>query len=202
MMEFHSTSEQMQTLYKILKNRLVMLPSILKKNLISLTSRKYRVTSLLQVNIGSMSVKIRGPEQEYKLPDGQIISINDVRFKSAEILFTPDYCQGENNGLSDLLYESVMTIANAELQDLMFNNVVLSGGNTLFPGFEQRLKADLRKWNEIDIKIIAPKQRLYSVYIGGSILASLVSFQDQWTSKKKYEEEGSIMCLMNLPQEY
>ena len=139
-------------------------------------------------------------EQEYKLPDGQVISIGDIRFKGTEIMFNPEYFNGEIHGLSELLYESIMKIQDKQLIKIMYSTIVLSGGNTMFDGFEDRLKADLKKWNEIDIKVIAPKERVYSVWIGGSILASLDSFQDQWMTRQKYEEEGALMCLMNLPQ--
>ncbi|PIO66849.1 hypothetical protein TELCIR_11422 [Teladorsagia circumcincta] len=40
------------------------------------------------------------------------------------------------------------------------------------------------------IKIIAPPERKYSVWIGGSILASLSTFQQLWISKQEYDESG------------
>ena len=137
--------------------------------------------------------KSEGYEQEYKLPDGQIISINDVRFKSVEILFTPDYCQGGNNGLSDLLYESIMTIADEELQKVMFNNVVLSGGSSMFPGLQERMTKELTTIAPASMKIniVAPPERKYSVWIGGSILASLTSFQEMWIFREEYDEAGA-----------
>lgn len=42
----------------------------------------------------------------------------------------------------------------------------------------------------IKIKIIAPPERKYSVWIGGSILASLSTFQQMWISKIEYDESG------------
>merc|ERR1712168_26190 len=40
------------------------------------------------------------------------------------------------------------------------------------------------------IKIIAPPERKYSVWIGGSILASLSTFQEMWISKQEFDEAG------------
>merc|ERR1711962_679095 len=40
----------------------------------------------------------------------------------------------------------------------------------------------------IKIKIIAPPERKYSVWIGGSILASLSTFQQMWITKQEYDE--------------
>jgi hypothetical protein len=40
------------------------------------------------------------------------------------------------------------------------------------------------------VKIVAPPERKYSVWIGGSILASLSTFQNLWCSKQEYDEAG------------
>ncbi len=40
------------------------------------------------------------------------------------------------------------------------------------------------------LQMIAPPERKYSVWIGGSILASLSTFQQMWISKDEYEEAG------------
>ena len=40
------------------------------------------------------------------------------------------------------------------------------------------------------VKIVAPPERKYSVWIGGSILASLSTFQQMWISKQEYDESG------------
>ncbi len=40
------------------------------------------------------------------------------------------------------------------------------------------------------VKVIAPPERKYSVWIGGSILASLSTFQQMWISKEEYDEAG------------
>ncbi|KAG0326605.1 PHD finger protein 10 [Dissophora globulifera] len=43
------------------------------------------------------------------------------------------------------------------------------------------------------IKIVAPPERKYSVWIGGSILASLSTFQQMWISKMEYDESAFWM---------
>jgi actin-related protein len=40
------------------------------------------------------------------------------------------------------------------------------------------------------IKVVAPPERKYSAWIGGSILASLSTFPDIWISKAEYDESG------------
>jgi actin-related protein len=43
------------------------------------------------------------------------------------------------------------------------------------------------------VRIIAPPERKYSVWIGGSILASLSTFQQMWISKQEYDESGATI---------
>jgi len=69
---------------------------------------------------------------------------------------------------------------------------VLSGGSTMFPGIADRMNKELTALapSTMKIKIIAPPARKYSVWIGGSILASLSPFQQMWISKEEYEGSG------------
>lgn len=43
------------------------------------------------------------------------------------------------------------------------------------------------------VKIIAPPERKYSVWLGGSIVASLPTFQQMWITKEEYDENGSAI---------
>ncbi|KAH3714150.1 actin, alpha skeletal muscle [Pelomyxa schiedti] len=48
------------------------------------------------------------------------------------------------------------------------------------------------------IHIIAPPERKYSVWIGGSILASLSTFKPLWISKEEYNESGPAISHHKL----
>jgi actin beta/gamma 1 len=74
----------------------------------------------------------------------------------------------------------------------LYGNVVLSGGTTMFPGIGDRMQKELTSLSpsSIKVKIVAPPERKYSVWIGGSILASLSTFQNLWCSKQEYDESG------------
>ena len=68
----------------------------------------------------------------------------------------------------------------------------LSGGTTMFSGIADRMQKEITALapSTMKIKIIAPPERKYSVWIGGSILASLSTFQQMWISKQEYDESG------------
>uniref|UniRef100_A0A8C8IBP0 Actin alpha 1, skeletal muscle n=1 Tax=Oncorhynchus tshawytscha TaxID=74940 RepID=A0A8C8IBP0_ONCTS len=76
-------------------------------------------------------------------------------------------------------------------KDLYANNV-LSGGTTMYPGIADRMQKEITALapSTMKIKIIAPPERKYSVWIGGSILASLSTFQAMWITKQEYDEAG------------
>lgn len=74
----------------------------------------------------------------------------------------------------------------------LYGNIVLSGGSTCFNGIAERLSKEIVKLapTTMRIKVLAPPERKYSVWIGGSILASLSTFQQMWISKAEYDESG------------
>uniref|UniRef100_A0A8C9DJI7 Actin alpha 1, skeletal muscle n=1 Tax=Prolemur simus TaxID=1328070 RepID=A0A8C9DJI7_PROSS len=76
-------------------------------------------------------------------------------------------------------------------KDLYANNV-MSGGTTMYPGIADRMQKEITALapSTMKIKIIAPPERKYSVWIGGSILASLSTFQQMWITKQEYDEAG------------
>ena len=94
----------------------------------------------------------------------------------------------------------------------LYGNIVLSGGTTMYPGIADRMQKELTLLSPASmkasvlpvshirtclftcpcqqVKIVAPPERKYSVWIGGSILASLSTFQNLWCSKQEYDESG------------
>ncbi|XP_066149918.1 beta-centractin [Euwallacea fornicatus] len=127
----------------------------------------------------------------YTLPDGSVIKIGQSRFRAPEILFKPDLIGEECDGLHEVLLYSIQK-SDLDLRKVLFKNIVLSGGSTLFKGFGDRLLYEIKKMSpkETQIKISAPQERLFSTWIGGSILAALDTFRKMWVSKREFDEEG------------
>jgi len=74
----------------------------------------------------------------------------------------------------------------------LYANIVMSGGTTMFGGIAERLNKEVVALapSSMKIKVIAPPERKYSVWIGGSILSSLSTFQTMWITKAEYDESG------------
>jgi len=130
-------------------------------------------------------------EKSYELPDGQVITIGNERFRAPESLFQPSFLGMEIAGIHETTYTSIMKCDIDIRKDLYANNV-LSGGTTMYPGIADRMQKEITALapSTMKIKIIAPPERKYSVWIGGSILASLSTFQSMWITKAEYDESG------------
>ncbi|XP_075989574.1 actin-related protein 1 [Anticarsia gemmatalis] len=128
---------------------------------------------------------------QYTLPDGTQLEIGPARFRAPEVLFRPDLIGEECEGLHEVLMFAIQK-SDMDLRKVLYQNIVLSGGSTLFRGFGDRLLAEIRRLapKDMKIRISAPQERLYSTWIGGSILASLDTFRKMWVSKREYDEEG------------
>jgi len=130
-------------------------------------------------------------EQNYELPDGQVITIGAERFRAPEVLFKPNFIGLEQEGIHKLAFQSIMK-CDVDIRKDLYNNVVMSGGTTMFNGIPERMQKEIKALapDSMTIKIIAPPERKYSVWIGGSILSSLSTFEEMWISKAEYDEAG------------
>ena len=130
-------------------------------------------------------------EKTYELPDGNIITLGNERFRCPEVLFQPSFIGKEANGIHDTTFESIMK-CDVDIRRDLFQNVVLSGGTTMFAGIGERMTRELTALapSTVKIKVVAPPERKYSVWIGGSILSSLSTFQQMWITKEEYDEAG------------
>ena len=117
-------------------------------------------------------------EKEYEMPDGQTITVGSERFRCPEVLFNPALLGMEARGIHEITYKCIMSCDVDSRKDL-YGNIVLSGGTTMFPGMGSRMTKEVTKLapDTMKIKVVTPVERKYSVWIGGSILASLSTFE-------------------------
>ena len=118
-------------------------------------------------------------DKEYQLPDGRKVVMGFEAFKCPELLFQPsslgDY---DFEGVHKFTFESIMKCDVDVRKDLYFN-IILAGGSTMFQKMGERMKKEIHALapSNMKINVHAPPERKFSVWIGGSILASLSTFQ-------------------------
>ncbi|XP_073292541.1 actin-2-like [Primulina huaijiensis] len=133
-------------------------------------------------------------EKSYELPDGQVITVGAERFRCPEVLFQPSLIGMEASGIHKTTYDSIIK-SDIDIRKDLYGNIVLSGGSTMFPGIMDRMSKEINALApaSMKIRVVAPPERKYSVWIGGSILASLSTFQKMWITKDEYDESGAAI---------
>ncbi|KAH8235482.1 hypothetical protein KR032_001275, partial [Drosophila birchii] len=130
-------------------------------------------------------------EKTFELPDQKVITIGSERFRCPECLFQPSHLGMEACGIHELTYNSIMK-CDVDIRKDLYGNIVLSGGSTMFPGIVNRMQKEITTLapSAVKLKVIAPPERKYSVWIGGSILGSMDTFRQMWITKEEYDEVG------------
>ncbi|KAL5134420.1 Actin-related protein 4 [Glycine soja] len=155
------------------------------------------------------------PMTSYELPDGQTIEIGADRFKIPDVLFNPSLVQSipgtesfaeiapSVRGLPQMVIESINK-CDVDIRRELFSSILLAGGTASMQQLKERLEKDLLEESPqaARVKVLASgnaTERRFSVWIGGSILASLGSFQQMWFSKSEYEEHGASYIQRKCP---
>ncbi|GJN09341.1 hypothetical protein PR202_ga27341 [Eleusine coracana subsp. coracana] len=154
------------------------------------------------------------PTTSYELPDGQTIEVGADRFKIPDILFNPSLSQTipgidgfadsiSVRGLPRMVIDSINR-CDVDIRKELFSNILLSGGSSSILQLKERLEKEVLEESPqaARVKVMASGnsvERRFSVWIGGSILASLGSFQQMWFSKAEYEEHGVSYIQRKCP---
>ncbi|XP_003230626.2 actin-like protein 9 [Anolis carolinensis] len=129
---------------------------------------------------------------DYHLPDGQVINLGKERFQCPELLFHPPQTPGLSQvGIHGMALRSLRKVPEEVKKD-MYENILLCGGSSLFEGLEKRFTHDVMTGvtTNTKVKVAAIPLRQYSVWTGGSVLASLKNFQSCWVKREQYNEHG------------
>ncbi|KAJ6244518.1 actin-7-related [Anaeramoeba flamelloides] len=132
-------------------------------------------------------------EKRYELPDGQRLQMGNECFRAPELLFKPSFFSYlTQKGIHELINESIMK-CDKDIRKILYKNIAISGGSSMFPGFIKRLKKEIKKLAPRKMKVnIIPTahERINLPWVGGSIFASLSNFNDLLISNEEYQEMG------------
>ncbi|CAE7723248.1 ACT1, partial [Symbiodinium pilosum] len=142
----------------------------------------------------SEEMKVRCQEfkdRPFELPDGSVVMVGPERFRCPEMLFQPSLFGKDEIGIQRLLYQAIRS-CNLNIRGDLAGNVVLAGGSSLFDGMPERIRVELEALVEgrVIVKVTAEPMRKYCTWMGGSLLASLGTFQHMWIAREEYDDEG------------
>ncbi|XP_065844421.1 actin-like protein 6A [Oscarella lobularis] len=146
----------------------------------------------------------------YHFPNGYNSSFGVERFKPTEALFNATNVNLKGVHGTGLLGIPQVASTSAGMCDIdirpgIYGGVILTGGNTLLNGFTDRLTRELTMRTPPTIKAMkvvsnnTSVERRFSSWIGGSVLASLGTFQQMWISQREYEEHGKTCVERKCP---
>ncbi|KAK3103473.1 hypothetical protein FSP39_019490 [Pinctada imbricata] len=124
------------------------------------------------------------PTVHYEFPNGYNQDFGAERFKITEGLFDPSIIKDIPSGNTMLSAGHVVTtsvgMCDIDIRPGLYSSVIVVGGNSLINGFTERVNRDLSAKTppSMRLKILSATgsaERRFSSWIGGSILASLVS---------------------------
>lgn len=142
--------------------------------------------------------------ESYELPDGRLIKAGSERYLAPECLFQPSLVDVEQDGMGELLFNTIQS-ADVDIRSSLYKAIVLSGGSSMYPGLPSRLEKELKQlWltrvlnndasrlSKFKVRIEDPPRRKQMVFIGGAVLANIMADKDHmWISKQEWEEYGA-----------
>ncbi|GIX95916.1 actin-like protein 6B [Caerostris darwini] len=146
------------------------------------------------------------PTVHHEFPNGYNQDFGAERFQIPEALFDPTNIKGITGttiGAAQVVTTSV-GMCDIDVRPSLYGGVILTGGNTLIQGFTERLNRDLSAKTppSMRLKVISANngaERRFGSWIGGSILASLGTFQQMWITKQEYDEGGKTQVERKCP---
>ena len=173
--------------------------SSVQKNLVRVLKEQACFTSLdFEADITQNDRFIK----EYALPDSSTVKIGSERFLIPELMFQPSLNNIECDSIVKGIINSI-ELCDIDLRRDLYQNIFLTGGSSMFPFFEIRLKQELEKElarsgkMATNVRIIAPKERVFSNWVGGSVLSMIPEFQTNWMTRKRFYDEGLSDEMLN-----
>jgi actin-related protein 3 len=136
------------------------------------------------------------------------------RFLGPEVFFNPEIYSGDYlTPLPDMV-DRVIQTCPIDTRRPLYQNIVLSGGSTMYKDLNKRLQRDIKRVVDTrqkrseelsgkkygappEVNVISHPQQRFAVWFGGSMLAATPEFYSVCHTKKRYDEEGPSICRYN-----
>jgi len=141
------------------------------------------------------------------------VDVGYERFLGPEIFFHPEFSNPNFTQPISEVVDDVIQNCPIDVRRGLYKNIVLSGGSSMFRGFDKKLVRDIRrtvdgrlkiiesitgsKPTPIECQVVSHSMQRYAVWFGGSMLASSDEFYSVCHTKEQYEEYGPSICRVN-----
>lgn len=136
----------------------------------------------------------------YTLPDENNISLTDELFEAPEIIFNPHLNNKNCLDLPRTILRAIQ-LCEPEYRNELYSRIILAGGTSRLRGLVEKLKVQLQNLSLPSVKTIISTAQTkddgrgnfgseYTDWVGGSIVATLSTFQQMWVTRDEYNEAG------------
>ncbi|RIA82976.1 actin family [Glomus cerebriforme] len=135
----------------------------------------------------------------YDQSDEQVLYMNNERLSVPEILFNPMDVGMNQAGIPEVIVESI-NATHSDLHGLLYGNIILVGGNSLFSGYKKRIEKDLRYLapTEFEIRVGMSENPITYAWQGGAKFANSAEFNEKLVSRAEFNEYGHNICLQRF----
>jgi len=123
------------------------------------------------------------------LPTGESVNVTSELLAIPEPLFNPGLLGFESDGIAGLVFKSIKKDGDTRLRSSWCESIALSGGSSLFPNLDKRLRDELQKVVDYKVQVFPTIDR-YSAWNGAAMLTSLDTFESRWITLPEYDEHG------------
>ncbi|XP_071791949.1 actin-related protein 6-like [Asterias amurensis] len=125
----------------------------------------------------------------------QTVRMNNERFAVPEILFHPSDISIQEQGLSEAIVH-VINNCPADMRPHLFKNILLTGGNAMFPGYKERVESDVRSMApaQYEVSVTKPDHPITDAWEGGKLLSKSKNFSKLMVTREEYNEHGHSVC--------
>lgn len=141
--------------------------------------------------------RMRRGLQPLQGPREDLLPLGNERFAVPELLFNPTDIGIKEVGLPAAIMESLSIFPEA-LKVEMLANITVVGGNSLIPGFIERLDSELRALVSADylLNISRPSDPIKDTWLGAARFACQPErLKEVLVSKAEYDERGSTWLV-------
>jgi actin len=101
----------------------------------------------------------KSKETSYQLPDGNIVPLGNEQFRCPEALFMPLMVGKDFPGVHEAIDKTIQGVPGHWDKSQLYENILFSGGGTMFPGLSERLCKEVMALAGCNNKCIAPTER-------------------------------------------
>merc|ERR1740129_781860 len=131
--------------------------------------------------------------KSFELPDGSVIRVSQqIRTGAPEVLFGAG--DPSAPAVQKICMDAIKT-CDLDFQQDLVRGLVVAGGTSMLPGLAPRLRSELSNLLPMElarqVDVCVDSQRRYAAWIGGSMFASLSTFDQVAITKQDYDEGKS-----------